>query len=59
MKEEKIMSNEKEKAFSAQILRVDLNKKRGSKEDIDPLTFRRYLGGCALGAKYLYNEVPF
>ena len=53
------MTGEKEKAFSAHILRLDLNEKRGSKEDIDSRTLRRYLGGCILGAKYLYDEVPF
>jgi len=53
------MSDEIEESFSSKILRVDLNEMKGLKEDIDSLTLRRYLGGCILGAKYLYDEVPF
>jgi aldehyde:ferredoxin oxidoreductase len=53
------LSSNKEQTCLAQILRLNLNEQKGSKEKIDAQTLRKYLGGCALGAKFLYDEVPF
>lgn len=52
------MNGKRENIYSAQILRVDLSKMTTSKQSLDLYTSRLYLGGCALGAKYLYQEVP-
>ena len=32
--------------------------KNTAKEEINPSTLRNYLGGCALGAKLMYDEIP-
>lgn len=53
------MSGDEEKDSVAQILRVKLDQREVSKEEIDLKTRRMYLGGCALGAKFVYDEVPF
>ena len=45
-------------SYSAQVLRVDLSTRGMTVEEIDEPTLRKYPGGCALGAKYLYDEVP-
>lgn len=45
-------------AYSAQILRVDLSSGEVLVEGVDPSTLRTHVGGCALGAKYLHEEVP-
>jgi aldehyde:ferredoxin oxidoreductase len=52
------MSENQNQGYSAQLLRVDLSGAQTSKEVIEPATLRNYLGGCALGAKLLYDEVP-
>jgi len=39
-------------------LRVDLTSEHISEEILDTDTLRKYVGGAALGAKYLYEEVP-
>jgi hypothetical protein len=44
--------------YVGKILRVDLTNERISEEILDSKTLRKYVGGTALGAKYLYEEVP-
>ena len=44
--------------YAGKILRVDLTNERISEEVLDRDTLRKYVGGTALGAKYLYEEVP-
>jgi aldehyde:ferredoxin oxidoreductase len=44
--------------YAGKILRVDLTNERISEEILDVETLRKYVGGTALGAKYLYEEVP-
>ncbi len=44
--------------YAGKILRVDLTNERISEEVLDKETLRKYVGGTALGAKYLYEEVP-
>ncbi len=44
--------------YVGKILRVDLTGERVSEERLDRETMRKYVGGTALGAKYLYEEVP-
>ncbi|HTY60690.1 MAG TPA: aldehyde ferredoxin oxidoreductase C-terminal domain-containing protein [Acidobacteriota bacterium] len=44
--------------YAGKILRVDLTSERITEEILDKETLRKYVGGTALGAKYLYEEVP-
>jgi hypothetical protein len=44
--------------YIGRILRVDLMNERISEEVLDVETLRKYVGGTALGAKYLDEEVP-
>jgi aldehyde:ferredoxin oxidoreductase len=44
--------------YVGKILRVDLTSERISEEILDSEILRKYIGGTALGAKYLYDEVP-
>ncbi len=44
--------------YTGKILRVDLTNEKISEEHPDNDTLRKYVGGTALGAKYLYEEVP-
>ena len=44
--------------YVGKMLRVDLTSGQISEEILDPETLRKYVGGTALGAKYLYEEVP-
>ncbi|MFC1982341.1 aldehyde ferredoxin oxidoreductase family protein [Chloroflexota bacterium] len=44
--------------YIGKLLRVDLTDELISQEDLDEATLRKYLGGTALGAKYLFDEVP-
>jgi len=46
------------KGEEANILRVDLSTGDIKSEQIDNVTLRKYIGGYALGAKFLYDEVP-
>ncbi len=52
------MSRESQDRYDAQVLRVDLSSREIVQEDVDEATLRRYVGGCAMGARYLYDEVP-
>ena len=52
------MSADNVEGYTAQILRVDLSNREITREEVDEPTLRKYVGGCALGAKYLYDEVP-
>jgi len=44
--------------YAAQILRVDLSTRETAVEEIGEATLRKHVGGCALGARYVYDEVP-
>jgi aldehyde:ferredoxin oxidoreductase len=44
--------------YAGKILRVDLTNEHISEEILDNETLRKYVGGTALGAKYLCEEVP-
>lgn len=44
--------------YAGKILRVDLSSERISTECLDQEMLRKYIGGTALGACYLYEEVP-
>ncbi len=44
--------------YMGQILRVDLSEKKAWREALDKQICKAYVGGVALGAKYLYEEVP-
>jgi len=44
--------------YMGQILRVDLTEKRAWKEQLDEATYKKYVGGVSIGAKYLCEEVP-
>ena len=46
------------KYISNKILKINLNSKKNQDELIAEEKLRKYLGGCALGAKILYDEVP-
>ena len=43
--------------YMGKILRVDLSERKAWKEEVDEATYRKYVGGVALGSKYLYEEV--
>jgi len=43
--------------YAGQILRVDLSKGSTFNESLDAATLRKYLGGAALGIKYIFDEV--
>ena len=45
-------------SFTADILRVDLSNREIAREGLDEPTLRKHVGGCTLGARYLYDEVP-
>jgi aldehyde:ferredoxin oxidoreductase len=44
--------------YAGQILRVDLTKGGTTAELLDEAYLRKYIGGAALGIKFLYDEVP-
>jgi len=44
--------------YAGKILRVDLARGSIVQEKLDEATLRKYVGGTALGAKILYEEVP-
>jgi aldehyde:ferredoxin oxidoreductase len=44
--------------YTAKVLKVDLSSGRFGVDELDAATLRKYIGGYALGAKYLYEEVP-
>ena len=44
--------------YTGKILRVNLTDERITKESVDEVTLRKYIGGTGLGAKFLYDEVP-
>lgn len=44
--------------YDARVLRVDLSSGKVWIDELEPSTLRRYIGGYALGANYLYDEVP-
>lgn len=43
--------------YAGKILRVDLSNKESRSEELSEATLRKYVGGTALGIKYLYDEV--
>jgi aldehyde:ferredoxin oxidoreductase len=44
--------------YTGRVLRIDLSHGMITKERIDPQVLRDYLGGCGVGVRILYNEVP-
>ena len=44
--------------YAGKLLRVDLSKKEVSIDDIDEAVLKNYVGGAALGIKYVYDNVP-
>ena len=44
--------------FFGKLLRVNLTKRTSRMEEIDPSILKKFVGGAALGAKILYDEVP-
>ncbi|MEW6141537.1 MAG: aldehyde ferredoxin oxidoreductase C-terminal domain-containing protein [Chloroflexota bacterium] len=43
--------------YAGRVLHVDLTNRKYTAEELDPKVLRKYVGGTALGAKYLYEEV--
>jgi aldehyde:ferredoxin oxidoreductase len=43
--------------YAGKILRVDLSKEESRTETLSEATLKKYIGGAALGIKYLYDEV--
>lgn len=52
------MSGGKDELYRRNYLRVDLNTGKLWTQELDPETYRRYLGGTCIGARFLYDEVP-
>jgi aldehyde:ferredoxin oxidoreductase len=44
--------------YNGKIIRVDLTTGAISSEELDEATLRKYIGGAALGIKYIFDEVP-
>ena len=44
--------------YMGKLLRIDLSAKTSGIEPIEEDVFKKYLGGAALGIKYIYDEVP-
>jgi aldehyde:ferredoxin oxidoreductase len=43
--------------YAGKILRVDLSNRESKSEELSEATLKKYIGGTALGVKYLYDEV--
>ncbi len=52
------MAGSGESVYTIRLLRVDLSNGSIIKETLDPQTARGYVGGCALGARLMYDEIP-
>jgi len=44
--------------YNGKVLRVDLSNGRVWTEEVEPITYRRYLGGSGLALYFLLNELP-
>src|SRR5512135_605682 len=44
--------------YAGKILRVDLGKGTALADALDPNVVEQYVGGAALGIKFIYDEVP-
>ena len=44
--------------YTGNILRVDLTENRISREELEEVTLKEYIGGAALGIRYIWEEVP-
>jgi aldehyde:ferredoxin oxidoreductase len=44
--------------YGAKVLRVDLSRGEIELDELNAAALRKYIGGYALGARYLYEEVP-
>lgn len=57
-----VMSNEQGKSelygYRGRILRIDLTKGYVKSEPVDESILRKFVGGSALGVKFIYDEVP-
>jgi aldehyde:ferredoxin oxidoreductase len=52
-----LQNNQTLYGYAGKILRVDLSKKESRSETLSESTLKKYVGGTALGVKYLYDEV--
>ena len=52
------MSEQAPPGYAGKILRVNLTTGKSWTEELSHEEWRTYLGGAALGAKILYDEVP-
>jgi aldehyde:ferredoxin oxidoreductase len=52
------MSQDRLYGYHGKLLRVDLSKGEIKPENIDKADLKNYVGGAALGMKYIYDEVP-
>ena len=52
------MSQSDDELYRRKYLRVDLSTGKLWTQELDPETYRRYLGGTCVGARFLYDEVP-
>ena len=57
MQNQTLMENTTVYAYAGKVLRVDLSKGESRSESLSEATLRQYIGGTALGIKYLYDEV--
>jgi aldehyde:ferredoxin oxidoreductase len=44
--------------YTGKLLRVDLSHRKSSSESLEEDLLKKYLGGAALGIKYIHDEVP-
>ena len=51
-------ASSRDDGYSFRLLRVDLAAGECRTDEVAPEVLRRHLGGCSLGARYLYDEVP-
>jgi aldehyde:ferredoxin oxidoreductase len=56
--ERKLSSTSQLYGYAGNILRVDLSKSKANPEPLDEATVKDFVGGAALGMKYIYDEVP-
>jgi aldehyde:ferredoxin oxidoreductase len=52
------MAQDKLYGYHGKILRVDLTRGTMKPENLDAAALKNYVGGAALGMKYIYDEVP-
>jgi hypothetical protein len=55
---ERVTMSAKLYGYNGKFLRVNLTAGNSATENVDSSLLRQYLGGAALGIRYLYNELP-